>query len=73
MPLQIQNLSTIIIEAEDECDSSTISVPSYNMIILTDDNADSVLTDEQSDVTAKEDVRRCSNKYSQLHQIKKLQ
>ena len=72
MPSQIQN-PPIIVEACDECDSGTISVPSYNKVILIDDNTDSVLTDERSDVTANKDVRRCSNKYSQLHQIKKLQ
>ena len=51
--LQIQNAETVI-ESEDETDSSIISAPSYSMITVVDDNTDSLLGDEQSDVMATE-------------------
>lgn len=44
------------VEAGDESDSSTVSAPSHNTITVTDGNADSMFDDEQSDVTATEDV-----------------
>ena len=48
----------IFSESEDESDRSAISAPLYSIITMTDDNADSVLTDgnEQGDMTAAEDL-----------------
>ena len=42
----------ILGESECEIESSIVSAPSYSMI--TDDNSDSLLADEQSDATATE-------------------
>lgn len=42
--------SLIISESEYESDSSIVSAPSYSMITVTDDNTNSVLADEQTDV-----------------------
>ena len=58
-----------ISDAEDESDGNTISAPPYCMITVTDDNADSMLTDEQSDVTTIEDVEVEENTIQQEEEI----